>query len=53
MIRKIDPLPVFHKITQAGQCLYIMLMTLRRTYLPRINTLACSKAEIKSLCLKI
>ena len=45
MIQKIDP-SAFHKITQAQQCLQIVFMTPRRTYLPSINTLACSKAEI-------
>ena len=53
MIQKIDPSPAFHKITQAWQCVKIMLMTPRRTYLPSISTLACSKAEIESLYLKI
>ena len=49
MIQKIDPSPPFHNITQAGQRLLIVFMTPRRTFLPSINTLACSKAEIKSL----
>ena len=46
MIKKIDPSPAFHKITQAQQCLYIVFMTPRRMYLPSTNTLSCSKAEI-------
>ena len=53
MIQKIDLSPVFHKITRAQQCVLIVFKTPRRTHLPSINTLACSKAEIKSLCLKI
>ena len=44
---------IFHKTTQAWQCLLIVLMTSIRTYLPSINTLACSKAEILSLYLEI
>ena len=46
MIQKIDPSPAFHEITQACHCLKTVFMTPRRTYLPSINTLACSKAEI-------
>ena len=41
MIQNIDPSPAFHKITQA------VFMTPTRTYLPSINTIACSKAEIE------
>ena len=47
MIKQIDPLPAFHKISQTLQCLEIVFITSRRTYLPSINTLACSKAEIE------
>ena len=39
MIQKIDPSAAFQKITQGFR-------TPRRTYLPSINTLAFSKAEI-------
>ena len=46
MIKKIDPSPALHKITQARQCLQIVFMSLRRIYLPSINTLAGSMAEI-------
>ena len=44
MIQKIHPSPAFHKIIQARQCL--QMFTLRRTYLPSVSTLACSKAKI-------
>ena len=46
MIKKIDPSPAFPKITQVWQCLQIVFTIPRKTYLPSINTLACSKAEI-------
>ena len=46
MIQNIYPLPTFHNITQACQCLQTVFVTPRRTYLPSSNTLACSKAEI-------
>ena len=53
MIQKNDPSPAFHKIIQARQRLQIVFMTPRRTYLRSNNTIACSKAEILSLFLKI
>ena len=40
IIQKIYPSAAFHKTTQ------IVFMTPRRTFLPSINTLACSKAEV-------
>ena len=45
MFQKIDP-SAFHKITEAQQCLLIVFMTPKRKYLPSINTLAYSRAEI-------
>ena len=43
---KFDPSAPFHKITEACKYLKIVFKDLRRTFLPSINVLACSKAEI-------
>ena len=45
MIQKIYPTHTFHKILKRDN-VYKLFMTPSRTFLPSINTLACSKAEI-------
>ena len=42
----IDPSSAIYKIIKRNNVYKIVFMTPRRTYLPSINALACSKAEI-------